>query len=113
MRVYGFDFFAIFFQTKLHKYLTTSVPHSIIIEYFIVGEKVMLLNVRSNRTTKDAKRFAPSSFSALISTLAGIAFAMSVLFICAILAIIIISVPLAIIISAMIMCKNCVLPSKR
>ena len=47
---------------------------------------------------------------------ADIAFAMSVLFICAILAIIIISIPLAIIITAiiigMIMCAKCALPSK-
>ena len=78
----------------------------------------MLLTYRSNRTTKDAKRFAPSSFSALMSLSADIAGAMSVLFMCAIIAIIIISVPLAIIISAIIipaiiMRKDCALPSKR
>ena len=76
----------------------------------------MLLNSRSNCTNRDAKRFAPSSFSALMNISADIAFAMSVLFICAILAIIIISIPLAIIITAiiigMIMCAKCALPSK-
>ena len=76
----------------------------------------MLLNHRSNWTAKDANRVAPSSFSALISLFADIAGAMSVLFICAILAIIIISIPLAIIITAiiigMIMCAKCALPSK-
>ena len=78
----------------------------------------MLLNRRSNRTSKAAKRFAPSSFSALICPSADIACAMSVLFICALIAIIIISVPLAIIISAIIMPAiimrgKCALPSKR
>ena len=73
---------------------------------------------RNSRSSKDAKRFAPSSFSALISPSADIAIAMSVLFICAIIAIIIISIPLAIIISAIIipaiiMRKECALPSKR
>ncbi len=110
--------FAILFETKLHKYLTTYHVGSIISEYFNMEEKVMYFGNYSNRNTKDANRFAPSSFSALMSLSADIADAMSVLFICAIIAIIMISVPLAIIISAIIIpvimiCKNRALPSKR
>ena len=78
----------------------------------------MLLNRRSNRTSKAASNTAPSSFSALISLFADIAGAMSVLFICAFIAIIMISIPLAIImlaiiITAIIMRVDCALPSKR
>ena len=78
----------------------------------------MLLNHRSNCTAKDANRVAPSSFSALISLFADIAGAMSVLFICAFIAIIMVSIPLAIImlaiiITAIIMRADCALPSKR
>ena len=78
----------------------------------------MLLTYRSNRTTKDAKRFAPSSFSALIGLNADIAVAMSVLFICALIAIIMLSAPIAIIISAIIipaiiMRTGCAIQSKR
>ncbi len=69
----------------------------------------MYFGKASNRNTKDANGFAPSSFSALIYDFADIAGAMSVLFMCIIIAII----PLSIIIPAIIMRKRCALPSKK
>lgn len=78
----------------------------------------MYFGKASNRNTKDANGFAPSSFSALIYDFADIAGAMSVLFMCIIIAIIMLCppvaiIPLSIIIPAIIMRTRCALPSKK